>query len=633
LLDTINPNVINIAKEYFKDILYVDDAIKKPDDLKTMINSLNQEIAVASEPVQTVNDQPAVRRPVMHTLGADERNEPVQQLELEQKLLLNKSLLDDYYDAFEIIYNLNNNGNKVSPFFFEGDHQVDRVTSLIEHSHLTILDWELDLTGGETTIKILDSVLKNTKRLKLLVVYTKNPLQASKMIRDKFEDKIIDSGQTNVEGSMVDIFDFQEAFILVCKKKELPSNKLLETFIDLLVRKFGLFQFVFFDAINKIVSETATILKQFSYPFENTLLLQLQSSGFNSTDYAKIISRMVANHITKVIDVDSRIMDEITERWKKNIVTLLAMEDTKLLELLSSKFETLEQAQNSGTNGKKNKKYISYINKISLEKWREIFTLMQGLNLNEAGSLKPVMDIIIEHVVAMSAEADFEKNKKLVDLCQDNQTLKEQCLALYRSNVKSDVTRWVSPLLPSILLTLIADHMTPNYSSSVADLVHLMKVIEHKDIRLDNINTIIGTNAIVNYLNTGDILIDGDKHLLCISPSCDVFRPEKVKNKLKFVTGKKIDGDSAFINLKTYEHLTILPDYENPGKLICVLWDFSLTEVHYIGDLSNYIRPYRLESGYIQQIMNAYIAYQSRTGVDELFVKNSSSLRNFYVFN
>lgn len=73
--------------------------------------------------------------------------------------------------------------------------------------------------------------------------------------------------------------------------------------------------------------------------------------------------------------------------------------------------------------------------------------------------------------------------------------------------------------------------------------------------------------------------------------------------------------------MSSYEHLTILPDHQDEEKLICIVWDFSDIQVLEIQNLSNFTRPYRLEPGYIQQIMNAYIAYQSRTGVDELLLR------------
>lgn len=321
MLDTINSEVINIAKEYFKDILYVDDAIKKPSDLRSVMELTNREVSVASDSLESIEEKPMTRRPVVLTQSL-EVTQTINDVktENEQPIFENMNILDDYFDAFEIIYNLNSNGNKVSPFFFEGEHQVDTVASLIEQSHLTILDWELDATGGETTLKILETVFSNTGRLKMIVVYTKNPLQASHMIRQGFPSKIIESSKKRIEESDVDIFDLQDAFILVCKKRELPSNKLKDTFIEILVNKFGFFQFAFFDSINKIIGETATVLKQFSHPFETTLLLQLQSSGVSATDYAKVISKMITNHINKVIDVNPIIFEEITGQWKKKLV-------------------------------------------------------------------------------------------------------------------------------------------------------------------------------------------------------------------------------------------------------------------------------------------------------------------------
>lgn len=56
------------------------------------------------------------------------------------------------------------------------------------------------------------------------------------MIREKFNDNILDNDNKQIDGSTVEIFDLQDAFILICKKRELPGNKLLDTFIELLIK-------------------------------------------------------------------------------------------------------------------------------------------------------------------------------------------------------------------------------------------------------------------------------------------------------------------------------------------------------------------------------------------------------------
>lgn len=128
----------------------------------------------------------------------------------------------------------------------------------------------------------------------------------------------------------------------------------------------------------------------------------------------------------------------------------------------------------------------------------------------------------------------------MVRLCGDNQELKNQCINLCRAIVKEDAKSWVKPILPSILISLIVDKDTSHLSNTIVELVNLMKVISYKETGLGTINSILNTNGIVNYFNSGDILIASNQYLLCISPSCDVFRPDKVNNKLKFVTGKKL---------------------------------------------------------------------------------------------
>lgn len=113
---------------------------------------------------------------------------------------------------------------------------------------------------------------------------------------------------------------------------------------------------------------------------------------------------MVTNHITKVIDVETEILEEITEQWKRNIIALLQLQNEQFKDQINDKLLRLEQTQNDGTNGKKNKEYIEALRQISAEQWREIFTLLNSLDLNDASSLKPVIDLIFGELLTIKAK-------------------------------------------------------------------------------------------------------------------------------------------------------------------------------------------------------------------------------------
>lgn len=94
---------------------------------------------------------------------------------------------------------------------------------------------------------------------------------------------------------------------------------------------------------------------------------------------------------------------------EEKISLLLAMSDEQLVGQVNEKINYLEQIQNARTNGKKNKKYISKLKQISVEKWKEIFNLLSSTNLIDGTSLDPAIGIIIEKVIDISCEEELKK--------------------------------------------------------------------------------------------------------------------------------------------------------------------------------------------------------------------------------
>ncbi|AZN39565.1 hypothetical protein [Paenibacillus albus] len=213
--------------------------------------------------------------------------------------------------------------------------------------------------------------------------------------------------------------------------------------------------------------------------------------------------------------------------------------------------------------------------------------------------------------------------------------VKDAMLSLLRENLHTEANKWFKPIIPSLILFIIGDGTdAKKVNDSVNELVHLMKITSYDNTSIKEIEHFsTDETKINNYFNTGDILFKEDGELLlCISPQCDVFRPSKVGFQLKFVKGKIERYDSAR-TLGGSEHLSIIPDPTDRTKLICVIWKLSDSTTVKIKNLKDYTRPYRLMNSYIQQIVNSYIAYHSRAGVDELFIKGSTSLRGLYIFN
>ncbi|MGN7360436.1 response regulator receiver domain [Paenibacillus sp. SAF-054] len=627
-------DIYNIARNYFKDILYIDDALKRPDDIKGLLLHPNSEVSVGVEKeIEQIEGQIS-SRPVTFKRN-HERKEADETQNSAFPVIENRAQqLNEYFEAFDLVYNLNKLGYKVSPYYYENKTNLEELSLIIERSHLTIMDWELDESKGNTTLQLLDLLFKKSNKMKLFIIYTKDPAVARKSIVDKFNS---DVQEMFVDIKDKEVYGFQttNSLIIICKKRELEAEQILNVFIDKLVNLFGFFPFVFFDTINKITEKSAQILKKFSFPFDNALMLQLHSSGLDMEDYSEVVSRMVNNHITQSIDVNNKIFIKISDGWKTNAKKLLEQNDEVIANKVSDAINELIRIQDSKKTGIKNKSYIELALHVNPKKWREYFEVLSQADLTKQNVLVNVCEIIYADILSIMAELHYkEMGINGLPEAADLQ-VKDTMLSLLRENLHTEATKWLKPIIPSVILFIIGDEAdSKKVNDSVNELVHLMKITSYDNTSIKEIEHFsTDETKINNYFNTGDILFKGDGELLlCISPQCDVFRPKKVGFKLKFIKGKIERYDSAR-TLGGNEHLSIIPDPEDRAKLICVIWKLSDSNTVKIKDLKDYTRPYRLMNNYIQQIVNSYIAYHSRAGVDEVFIKGSTSLRGLYIFN
>lgn len=624
---SLSEGVREIASKYFSDIIYIDDALMHPNNFIDKISARTEQ-ASSAENIQDSNVTPFRRLPTKPNAIIDQREERIKQ---------DTSVVDmsDYSRAFNLLYDFQKLGCKASPYYFESEESIDQAVKLIEISHLTILDWELDATAGETTLKLLDKALINQKRMKMMVIYTRSPEKA----RDNLQGKYPDSPPERIRGKLEEYYlvKLNNAIIIVCSKQNFNAEEILQTFIEQIVLSFGYFPFGFFDAINKMNDQTALILQRFSYPFDNALILQLSTSGFTENDYAQIVSKMVSNHFSKATNIDPVILKSIVSNWKDSVDILLAYHDEKLKEIIHGYISEICKIHHKGTNGKKNVKNISLLKGIDLKNWKEYLQLLKELDLSKREPFKQLKEKVLNDALDVNTNLELTKSKLIEVLESSDEIIRTTYKKLYKEKYRKEVKDILDPLIPVLLVFLLSfKSSASNIKQSVRELVDIMKVVPYETISIDRADS-LNDDELTNYFSSGDVLFGKDQEaLVCISPSCDAFNPaDKVSYNLKFIRGKVIKKDSEFIKLKEGQHISILPNPE--GKdLICVKWEFYKTKVIDIrngfSDYRLYKRPYRFEQSYCQQIINSYLSYHSRSGVDELFFKKESSMRNFFVF-
>lgn len=618
---TYKEEMRKIAREYFTDILYIDDHLKPPENFSPIPEQ--PEIAATLES----SIASPISRPVRSRRGdAGEIFFP--------SVPVDESGL--FRNAYSLVMAFQQIGCKASPFYFSSPDSAIPAAKLIAQSHLTILDWNLDSSEGATTVKLLENVLENKKRMKLLVIFTSKPDQATKSLFESFK---CDIETRKIDGREYSFTYTEGALIVICDRGKFSAENILGIVVDHILDKFGLFPLTFFQSINQINQETAAILMRFSHPFENALLLQLLSSDLDLEDFSPVVGRMVSNHLSKVIEINKNIFLAVIEEWRSTLTEWIGMPEQEFMKVVTDCLTEIINMQHNGTNGKKNKDVLKLLSGVKYKDWIDILKLavVSCADKKTIVCIDTVKKVITEATKVqaeqnLASEAEFKKIDGMPEV-------KAKCLKLLEENSFKDIKEILEPLVPSIIVHMIMSYRKKGQlSASLGELVNMMKLLPYENPSLTDLEGKAGKDAFNNIFHNGDIIYQqptgGEiEFLFCISPSCDVFRPDKILNQLKFVVGKKLKSDAIFQELKDSEQITILQDPVDSTKLICIKWDYFNTRVIPIPDLKNYLRPYRLESTYAQQITNNYISYHSRAGVEELFFKHKHSMRNFFVFS
>lgn len=631
-------DVKRILKQYLNQVVYIDDIFTL--SLAGTKDNKSTKEATATLPV---------RRPITKKLKTEDISDynysiPSQKEE-EEKSHLEKLIELIQHEHKDI---------QLFPIKYLGKESIETVINGINTSHLTIIDWNLEESC--TAANILEKVIKNTEQMRLFVVYTSKKEEAEKNFKLIFNDmafKDCKSSQTNKEYKFC-IYN-SSSIIMLCDKSTFNINEIIDEFSNILIDEFGFFPVVFFDTIIKLSGKTGKLLKKFAHPFESLLILQMYTSDFKFDDLPNVFTDLITNHISDELEVDSNIVHMIYEAKIKKINSLASLENSIIKNKIKEAIHTII------INYKGNKMYLNTLMNVDIEKFKRALSEFDSVPSNWSDSINKFVsalhkDLLSKIVIEKSREYTYIHQMKEND--EKNNILKQLNEKLSKDHEKN-LLEWLKNVFPTFL-TVFCDSSIP---CSVNNLISTLKLIKYNDIDLNNIlnNKIIKKEIInpetgekeldkkitaknlKNMFFAGDILIDSEgRYLLCITPPCDAFRPEKVNFKLNYIYGKVIEKNIPLSEtirfLKSSEHITIIPDYIS-NKLIGIKWQYfrnKLFDLEYednVKDLQKYKRPYRLAPDYAQQIINKYAAYYTRVGVEEIFIKQTPQIGNIFLDN
>lgn len=460
------------------------------------------------------------------------------------------------------------------PYRFESkDYKknMDYLSEVITKIKLMVIDWDLkDSKGkmGDTAIKIIKQFITCKKGIKCVVIYTQEDIEG---VIPKLEENDF---KVNREGGFFEEVQKEEGNSLFgfIFKKEVPPNEIINKISEILCTDKCI-TLHFMDCANKLEQNLGVTLTRYNAPFEKAIYSQICSS--NVIDLSGFLNKFL---LTSVLDKpnnpSSNILYEIKrEKFRK----MLPLEQEKVKEFVETLKIGINQSLFDGG-------FMDDISKVIIEEDTTSLDILEN-------KIKKLLENKYKHLIKLEKIESLSKQTLLLILLYDN---------------------------------FIEDNNTDSFKKSFSEQLYLFtKLFKY----YDDHPSIIRTGSI--FLKNKD---NNEEYYLCITPFCDTFRPQKVENYYKFIKGKvttTYSKDDLKNNKDNYFFMAVPIDNERKIKII--KWNFYETIAIQKDDVEKLKlkKIATLKREYIQNVINRYISYQSRAGVDELFFKESCLIDNF----
>jgi len=563
--------VQKIVKEYFNSAVIIDD------DLELITNNTDN-LAVLTE--SDLNFE-----------GTDQVLEHGEQKAITEFEEENDEE-ENLNTPFETYQEFIKEGFVIMPWRYTDKKDIGALKRTLNNSKLLIVDWNLEpssfdkSTMGEVAIEIINNFISSKKGLKCAVIYTREDTQSvQEKLRSTFVCKKI-KGFKKGE----DLFVFEEKdseapkslFGIIMTKNTKPENIIKNISQILLESKSTTIHLM--ESANLLNANLSKSMTNFNAPFEKVLFSQMITSNLSNTKVSQFINETL---VSSVIENDNSAFDG----ERKNFL-----------------FESKKQ---------KIVKKLNMIMDLSNNRVKSVDKLFDLLNLTSK---------IKNHIISLFENNDFIK-KLVYDLENSNsvEAFKTKLFSILNEYLKhkklnsKDFNKIENDTL--FLILFLDDYESQeeekfieSFQQQSLNFTKILKFISLEDKK-------IKTGSVIK--NSND-----EEYLLCITPLCDTERPASINNKYKFLVGEKINKPSEN-DLKNNKNGCYLMPLPVGDELIYIKWNFFDTCTIELSELEEKESLITLKKDYIQNIINRYIAYQSRAGINEIFYKESNYISNF----
>ncbi len=607
-------SLVNILKKYLSHVVYIDDEFRVSWQTK---------------------EKESPSKPLRRSRRVSGQQEPVQEMEKEAGPQSN-------LEAFCKIMRQEYPELLVTPVVYEDPMDMDNLVIHMKNARLLVLDWKL--SEQITAVSLLNRA-EFAGQLRFCVIYTSNLEDAKEEFILKIPNAKRDGFQKGeCNGSAYDYIRVDSVIHMLCEKSKFDFHMIMDVLIHIFIEEIGYFPIAFIDMISGLEEKVPYYLNEFSVPFDKLLLLQTSSDGLPVREMYHIISDMVVNNIKADINLNENVLDGIYEKQISLLRELLktgAEFETKLDASLQMIFERLkcDEEERKILRDIPADEYKKVIEKAI----RNSAELPRGIRNASVSLAKLYGKKKTDRILAQSGLEGSNTGK-----------IRKELEHLYKTQFEKKVEK----LFPACLMILtnpdehyninrlVTSLKVVNYGKTERDFADIFKDCYEKNgnemcLKGDSNGSKLG--LLQNKLNSGDIIYKKsgpDEEIrtfyLCIVPSCHLLRPKKVEGNLVFVEGEVVAKKPDRL-LKDSEHFTILPGGDNHESLVRVIWKYHKIAALDLRKIScenfeNLCRPYRLTDGYIRQIMGEFVAFYSKVGVEELFVKSDTSLEQLLLW-
>lgn len=464
----------------------------------------------------------------------------------------------------------------IMPYYYVADKfwdEKEKFKCKLSHFPLIIIDWQLEKgENAKNGVDVFEEIIKDNDILHYYVIYSNEIGEAIKSFKEKYPE--VQIGQISEN----EVAFINNAIIMFANKRTSDIGFIIDKLTSFTVDNYGYLPQMFLSVKQQIEDRTAVLYHDFM-GLDSMMLPQLICDEAYNYDgmQEEVILSLIVNKLREDLKLEKQ-----QDCYGKNT----------LIKMLNKSF--------SEEDFKRAKSVVKKIPDISFETFcSRVKTIIESNCIQNFDfvSLKNAAQIFLTG----STEDNFGS-----DMSEDAKNNKRKV------NIKKFV----------LFLSICSDK---EYYSKYVKLLSLIKFSEYKpDLcwLLEECSDDVKAKGLCQ----GDVFIDENSNLflLCITPSCQLIRPEKIKNTYTFLQGHFAKNEMQKTQKQGFSmHLV----NKEKDKVVLVNWDFydpviiDFSDKELLGNFKSYKRFYRMNMEYIHKVVELYSEYVKQIGVEELFGK------------